>query len=165
MKSNVNCNYNFNTSNNLCINCGIPLDAEYFDQSGIAETPAKVGESIVLTQFTLHPQYCGVLEYFSQYTDLFFKDQSQIETPGLEWILLINNRPLYPYLNFKIILNPWGFGCFPVNIRLDENATIEFKVRKINNDINSDVQITRVGGRIMGRYWYNSAYGTRMQQK
>ena len=72
-------------TDNCCMICGIPLDAEYFDVSGFVgeeeipadpelqllhpRTPTR-GEQKVLASFQLHPQYCGVLTYFSQYTDL-----------------------------------------------------------------------------------------------
>ena len=52
-------------------------------------------------------------------------------------------------------MNPWGFGSFQVAIRLDESATIEFVVRRRFANSNG---IKKVGGRIVGRYWYNTAY-------
>jgi hypothetical protein len=139
----------------LCPMCGITLDSEYFDESGVVEAP-KVGEAIVLARFELPPQYCGVLEYFSQFTDEQARNASAIKTPGFLWTILVNNRPLYPYLNFDRILNPWGYGSFQVSIRLDENATVEFVVRRVSN---AAPNITQVGGRVLGRYWYNAAYG------
>jgi hypothetical protein len=138
-----------------CPMCGIPLDSEYFDESGVVDLP-NVGESIVLARFELPPQYCGVLEYFSQFTDEHAGNPSRIATPGVLWMLLVNNRPLYPYLNFDRIVNPWGYGSFQIAIRLDDSATIEFAVRRVNNATSA---ITQVGGRIVGRYWYNAAYG------
>jgi len=147
------------TRHTLCNICGIPMDAEHFDESGVAGVPAP-GEDVILARFTLHPQYCGVLNYFVQFTDLFFKNPSQIETPGLQWLLLTNNRPLFPYVKVDKILNPWGFTCIPVAIRLDENATIEFVVRNAGAGAAENGEaITKVGGRIVGRYWYNHAYG------
>src|SRR5262249_48027223 len=138
-----------------CPMCGVPLDSEYFDESGVVEAP-KVGEAIALARFELPPQYCGVLEYFSQFTDDHARNSSEIKTPGLLWMILVNNRPLYPYLNFDRIVNPWGYGSFQVSIRLDENATVEFVVRRVSN---ATPNITQVGGRILGRYWYNAIYG------
>lgn len=146
-------NFSGDTANALCTACGIPVEAQYFDESGIANLPGP-GESVVLAHFDLHPQYRGVLNYFVQFTDLFGKDNSQIETPGLEWLLLINNRPLFPYLKLDRILNPWGCSSFPIAIRLDENAKVEFVVRNVGGSA-----ITKVGGRIMGRYWFNADYG------
>jgi hypothetical protein len=155
---------NLETRNNarLCTTCGIALDSEYFDESGVEEiqegevlTP---GQEKVLATFELPPQYCGVLEYFSQFTDLHAKDPSEIRTPDIQWRISINRRPLYPYLTLDRIVNPWGYGSFPVSIRLDENARVEFIVRRISKGSSPRI-IRRIGGRIMGRYWYNAAYG------
>jgi hypothetical protein len=143
----------------LCSNCGIPLDSQYFDESGVADAP-PLGKDVVLAHFELQPQYCGVLEYFFQFTDLQAEHPSRIETPGLEWMILLNNRRLYPYIKLNLIVNPWGYGSLPIAIRLDENATVEFVVRRVSSvdTVAGDV-INRVGGRIVGRYWYNAAYG------
>jgi hypothetical protein len=143
----------------LCTLCGIPLDAEYFDESGVADVPLA-GKEVVLARFELPPQYCGVLMYFSQFTDLHARDHSEIRTPGLEWRVLSNNRPLYPYLSLDRIVNPWGYVGFPVAIRLDESSTMAFVVRGVSSESSRTGNvITRVAGRIMGRYWYNTAYG------
>jgi hypothetical protein len=143
----------------LCIHCGIPLDSQYFDDSSVVDAPPP-GKDVVLAQVELPPQYCGVLEYFSQFTDLHAKDPSQIETPGLEWRILLSNRPLYPYIKLGRIVNLWGYGGFPIAIRLDESSTVELVVRRVSSSdtVSGDV-IKRVGGRIVGRYWYNAAYG------
>jgi len=138
----------------VCTNCGIPLDAQYFDESGMQDRPS-FGDTIVLASFQLQPQYCGVLEYFAQYVGQRNRGLSVAETPGLEWTIQVNGSPLYPYTGVEIIVNPWGVGGFPVNIRLSENALVEFVVRATQ----SVQTITRVGGRIMGRFWYNSGYG------
>lgn len=140
---------------NLCAMCGIPLDAQYFDDSKVAAAPA-VGREVLLARFELPPQYCGVLKYFAQFTDAYGKDPSRIHTPGLQWLILINRRPLYPYTNLDRIVNPWGNGSFEVSIRLDENSTVEFQVRRISDEA---PEVATVGGRILGRYWYNAAYG------
>jgi hypothetical protein len=137
----------------LCSSCGIPADSEYFDESGVDDAP-KAGRSLVLATFVLPPQYCGVLQYFAQYTDLFAGNVAEIETPGLVWTIVSNGRPLYPYVQLSRILNPWGYGSFPIAVRLDDNATVEFVVRGVGP---SPVQ--KVGGRLVGRYWYNVAYG------
>jgi hypothetical protein len=140
------------------------LDSEYFDESGVTETEKAdqeevltPGEEKVLASFELPPQYCGVLEYFSQFTDVHAKEPEQIRTPDIQWRISINRRPLYPYLTLDRIVNPWGYGSFPVSIRLDENARVEFIVRRISKG--RSPHIKRIGGRIMGRYWYNAAYG------
>jgi hypothetical protein len=138
-----------------CPMCGTRLDSEYFDESGVVPAP-EVGDAVVLARFELPPQYCGVLEYFSQFTDEHAGNPAKISTRGLLWTILVNHRPLYPYLNFDRIVNPWGYGSFQISIRLDDSATIEFVVRRVNDTAPG---ITEVGGRIVGRYWYNAAYG------
>jgi len=155
----------------LCAMCRIPLDSQYFDESRITEPPGA-GSEVVLARFQLPPQYCGVLEYFAQFTDAQARDQTQVETPGLEWSLLSNGRPLFPYLKFDRILNPWGNGCFQVYVRLDEGATVEFVVRGVTDVSAAGEEPTvenpsprRVGGRILGRYWYNAAYGDVVRRK
>jgi hypothetical protein len=93
--------------------CGIPLDAEYFDVSGFVrdeEIPGK-GEHKVLASFQLHPQYCGVLTYFSQYTDKYAEDNAKIQKRGYEWLILQSGKPLYPYTRLDLIVNPWGYNC------------------------------------------------------
>ena len=100
-------------------------------------------------RFELRPQHCGVLEYIAQFTDLFACDCKQIETAGIEWAILENNRPLYPYLGLRWILNPWGYGSFPVAIRLSENAVVEFVVRGIGG-LAGGPKVKRIGGRILG---------------
>ncbi len=142
----------------LCASCGIPADAEYFDDAKIWEAPG-LGRSIVLATFSLPSQYCGVLQYFSQYTDLFAKNVANVETPGIEWIILLNGRPLYPYVNLKHVVNPWGYGSFPVAIRLEDSSTLEFMVRGVS--LSSGAKPERVGGRLVGRYWYNHSYSDR----
>ena len=137
-----------------CPLCGIPLDSQYFDDSKVAPAPG-VGQQVVLARFELPTQYCGVLRFFAQFTDAHAKDPSQIATPGLQWLILVNKRPLYPYVSFEHIVNPWGNGSFEVSLRLDESATLELVVRRLNDD----ADVTQVGGRLMGRYWYNPIYG------
>jgi hypothetical protein len=146
----------------LCRICGLPLDSQHFDASSISPIPVR-GRQAVLARFELAPQYCGHFENFSQFTDLHARDHSQIQTPGLRWLILVNNRPLDPYLDLQHIINPWGYGSFPVNIRLDLEAKVEFVVRNEGYDLDTGNQnrlrIHFVGGRIVGRYWYNPAYG------
>ena len=150
------------TAQTICVNCGVPVDSQHFDESGFAPAP-KPGSRVVLARFALPPQYCGVLEYFSQFTDAFTLSPSQVETPGLEWVLAVNGRPLYPYVSFSAILNPWGFGSFPVHIRLEEGAVVEFAVRGLA--ASGPPSVSRVGGRILGRYWYNPVYGDPVRQR
>lgn len=136
----------------LCTNCGIPQDSEYFDVSGFADVPPVNSDAVVLARFNLHHQYCGVLEFFSQYSDVFFRDPSQVETPGLQWLLLVNGRPLYPYVDMESILNPWGVGSFGIRLRLPEAARVEFSVRRTGNPA---LTVRRVGARLSGRYWFS----------
>jgi hypothetical protein len=107
----------------------------------------------VLARFELPLQYCGVLEYFSQFTNLLAANPGTIDTPGLEWSILANGRPLAPYLPVQRILNPWGYTGYPIGVRLEESSTIELVVRNLNSAIN------QVGGRIAGRYWYDVTEG------
>ena len=78
-------------------------------------------------------------------------------------MLLVNNRPLFPYVKkLDYILNPWGYGSFPMAIRLDESTTVEMVVRGVKpkkKDAEEPEKGPTVGGRIMGRFWYNPAYG------
>ena len=151
------------TASGLCSACGIPLDSQYFDDSSVQKFPA-LGEEVVLARFDLPAQYCGVLQYFAQYTDTFAGDASQIATPEVEWRLLVNNHALFPYINLRRIVNPWGEGSYPVNIRLDENSTLELVARGVLDDgalpgTAEVLPINLVGGRIVGRFWYNASYG------
>lgn len=187
-------------TDNCCRICGIPLDAEYFDVSGFVgegmavdkfrdlglQLPAPLprrGEQVVLASFQLHPQYCGVLTYFSQYTDLYVGDNTQILTLGFEWSILQNGKPIFPYTRLEAIVNPWGYNCLPVLVRLDENARVEFVLR--NRAIKDEFfkerpqpppepgqppppplppyPIKAFAGRIMGRYWYNDSFGGRVR--
>lgn len=155
-----------------CDICGIPVDAQYFDRSGFARIAEegedgksspllKPGEQVVLASFQMHPQYCGVLQCFAQFTDAFAGDNAQVATPGLRWTLLRNGQPVAPYEQLESIINPWGYGNYSFNIRLDEGSRIELAIQNRSwapTEIDCG-WIGTVGGRIMGRYWYNAAYG------
>ena len=174
------------SNNNSCTICGVPLDAEYFDVSGFVgrgpavepfdtettkgvkdfdvQLPGPIpgrGEQVTLASFQLHPQYCGALTYFSQYTDLYTGDNTKILTPGFEWIITQNGKPIFPYTRLESILNPWGYNCLPVAVRLDENAKIEFILRNRSISNLDKYPIKAFAGRIMGRYWYNEIFGGR----
>lgn len=140
----------------LCTACGVPFDAQYFDKSSVKLAP-RVGETVELAAFELPPQYCGVLEYFAQFTDEYALDNSKIVTHGVEWLILADGSPLFPYLSFRHIANPWGEGSFPVSVRLPEGATIKFIARGVSSE--EPGAITKVGGRLLGRFWYNATYG------
>jgi hypothetical protein len=146
----------------LCAACAAPLDSQYFDDSSVTEVPG-VGKTVVLAEFELPPQYCGVLEYFAQFTDEYERDKSLIATPGIEWLILADGSPLFPYLTLRHIVNPWGNGAFPVAIRLQENTILKFVARGVSSDITST--ITKVGGRLLGRFWYNAEHGDVAQRR
>jgi hypothetical protein len=153
------------TSTGLCNSCGIPLDSQYFDDSSVQMKP-ELGDEVVLARFELPPQYCGVLQYFAQFTDAFGDNAANIATPGIEWRLLVNNHSLFPYMNLRRIINPWGYGSYSLNIRLDEDSIIELLARGVVDDESlkdskAADPITSVGGRIVGRFWYNECYGGR----
>ena len=142
-----------------CAGCGIPVDSQYFDDSTMAEPP-DVGSEVVLARFELPAQYCGVLQYFSQFSDAHGRDLANVFTPGLEWRILVNNHALFPYIGLRHIINPWGFCSYPVNIRLDEASTVELVVRGVVDPLTGIApRVDVVGGRIAGRYWYNASYG------
>jgi hypothetical protein len=150
------------TPSGLCAACGMPVDSQYFDDSTVQPAP-DVGEELVLARFDLPAQYCGVLQYFTQFTDAFGKDASQISTPTIEWKVLVNNHALFPYVKLRHIVNPWGYGSYAVNIRLDEGATVELVARGVERGSSTGLpageDVTVVGGRLVGRFWYNPAYG------
>ena len=148
----------------ICEICGIPRDASYFDESRIfqldpnsQDNPLKnTGQEISLARYELHRNYCGVLMSFAQFT----KDSagnSPITTPGYQWQIRCNGQPRDPYLTFDHIINPWGYGGFPIQLRLEEGCVVELVIRNLGAS-GADV-LTQVGGRITGRYWYNTIYG------
>lgn len=158
--------------NDRLFSCNIPVDADYFDVSGIVgisdffdlnlpEGLPRRGEQRVLASFQLHPQYCGVLTHFAQFTDVNATDNSQILTPGFEWIISQNGKPLFPYMKLEMIINPWGCNCLPVLVKLDENARVEIAIRNRSITDVENYPIKAFAGRIMGRYWYNSGFGGR----
>ncbi len=145
---------------NLCQVCSVPLDAGYFDVASIKTAPG-VGQDVELARYELHPQYCGALLYFMQYAEeAATKKQVISNTPGYEWLILCNNQPRAPYLPTSLILNPWGANALPIDLRLEEGCTLRFVVRKVTpvaGDI--EVKLSQVGGRLLGRSWYNTIYG------
>ena len=147
-------------SSGLCVNCGIPIDSQRFDESSIATIP-EVGNEIVLASFDLPAQYCGSLEHVSQFTDLNMRRPDQVDSPGLEWTLLANGRALSPFSRLTHILNPWGFGSYRMDQRLDDSAHIELIVRRTAERTarQPQLRVRDVGGRIVGRYWYNRGFG------
>jgi hypothetical protein len=144
---------------NICHICGIPQDAGFFDESNIKAAPKK-GEEIVLAGYEVHRNYCGLLMYFAQFTDRYASDPTKVETPGYQWQIRCNGQPRDPYLTFKHIINPWGLSGFPLYLRLEEGCTLEFVIRNLGDDPDDPANtLTTVGGRILGRTWYNTIYG------
>jgi hypothetical protein len=144
----------------VCERCGLAADARHFDASGVVDLPQR-GRETLLARVELASQYCGVLEFFSQYTDEQARHPAEIETPGLQWLILLNRQVLAPYENLQRIVNPWGFGSFQFHARLPEGATLEFVVRR-RLDGQDLPNIRRLGGRLVGRSWYDASYGGRM---
>jgi hypothetical protein len=138
----------------VCQACGIPQDAGFFDASNISDAPA-LGQEIVLAQYQLHRNYCGMLLYFAQFTDEYAGDATKVTTPGLQWQIRCNGQPRDPYLTFDRIINPWGLSGFPIFLRLEEGCALEFAVRNVG----SSRGVAKVGGRLLGRYWYNTDHG------
>lgn len=146
----------------MCHICGIPSDAGVFDESNIIDLDQPVaalgpGQELVLARYQLHRNYCGILLHFAQFTDQHAADPRQVQTPGYQWLIRSGGQPLDPYLQFDHIKNPWGSDGLPINLRLGEGAVIELVIRNVNAQ--RDQQLGLVGGRIMGRFWYNIVYG------
>ena len=150
---------------NVCHVCGVPQDAGYFDVASIQDAPG-FGKNLNATEvevarYQLNPQYCGTLLYFMQYAELA-ETQRQVfpKTPGYEWVILCNNQPRAPYLPTSLILNPWGFNSLPIHLRLEEGCTLRFVVKKVSPPgSEEEVKLSQVGGRLLGRTWYNTIYG------
>lgn len=148
----------------VCAVCGIPADAAYFDSSRIVAAP-PAGSEALLAEYTLHSNYCGELQYFAQFTDTFAADPTQASTPGLEWQIRSDGEPLAPWLTFTHIINPWGMAGFPLRVRLREGCHLEFVVRATavsgGGDVTAIPLARLVGGRLLGRVWYNPQFGGR----
>jgi hypothetical protein len=140
------------------LNCGIPADSQYFDDSSISISP-DLNQTVTLAQFELPAQYCGVLEHFSQFTDVQSSKHSEIETPGFRWQIRANKQPLFPYHDFSLVLNPWGYNSFPINIRLPQATELELVISRVAVGGSKGQKIKLVGGRLQGRFWYNQAFG------
>ena len=148
-----------------CHVCGIPADASYFDDSSIAQAPDGDNREVVLAKYELHPNYCGELQYFAQFTDAYAVTPAAVETPDLEWQIRNDGQPLAPWLAFRRIINPWGLSGFPIHIRLKEASLTELVVRFVRPDdivlLSGLPPVTLVGGRLLGRFWYNTNFGGR----
>jgi len=143
---------------NVCHVCGVPVDAGYFDVASIKAAPGNVGAEVEVARYELNPQYCGTMLYFTQYAEeSVTKRQVLSITPGYEWLILCNNQPRAPYLPTDLILNPWGYNALPIHLRLEEGCTLRFVVRRIAQA--GAIELSQVGGRLLGRSWYNTIYG------
>ena len=149
----------------VCDVCGIPADASYFDDSSIVDLSTVTGPEVVLAKYELHPNYCGELLYFAQFTDAYAANSVNVVTPNVQWQIRSDGQPLAPWLTFDRIINPWGLTGFPIHIRLREGCLLEFVVRVtapvIEIALFTPAQVNVVGGRLLGRFWYNPAFGGR----
>jgi hypothetical protein len=154
-------------TSNTCATCGIPWDAGYFDESRIIDLrvrPLEIGEELTLVSYQLHRNYCGILLGFAQFTDQYAQNNSQILTAGYQWQVRVNGRPRDPYLTLDHILNPWGQTDQPIRLRLEESGLVEMVLSRsgpLASDSDNNPLIRFVGGRITGRYWYNTDFGGR----
>ncbi|MEO8134766.1 MAG: hypothetical protein ABI831_12400 [Betaproteobacteria bacterium] len=145
---------------NACQICGVPGDAGYFDVASFQSAPATAGDEVELARYALHSQYCGALLSFVQFAEEETPPRQVIsQTPGYEWTILCNNQPLSPYLPTTLILNPWGYNAFSVHLRLAEGCVVRLVVRKVTPLAGPGVTLSQVGGRLIGRTWYNANYG------
>lgn len=142
---------------NTCQICGVPLDANYFDNASIKAAPRNPGDEVEVARYALHPQYCGILLYFAQYAEPENFERKLVETPGYQWLVLCNNQPRDPYLPTSLILNPWAENNLPVHLRLEEGCVVRLVVRRTTTS--PGPLLIKVGGRLQGRYWYNNIYG------
>lgn len=146
----------------LCEICGIPADANYFDDSKIVSWPDDVDE-VVIASYQLPRGYCGVLHYFAQFTDTHADDAKAVDTPDIHWQIRCDGHPRDPYHSFNRIINPWGLSGFPIHLRLEEGSLVELVARNVapsSTHLHSTAApVSKVGGRLLGRYWYNPIYG------
>ena len=147
-----------------CHVCGIPADASYFDDSSIAKAPDENSLEVVLAKYELHPNYCGELQYFAQYTDAYAASPAAVETPDLEWQIRSDGQPLAPWLTFRRIINPVG------SIGVSDSPAPEGRLshraggsvcRQEIIRLSRPTPVTQVGGRLLGRFWYNTNFGGR----
>lgn len=141
----------------VCHVCGVPADAGFFDESSITKPPVDRGSEVILARYPIHRNYCGMLMYFSQFTDRYAADPTSVETPGYRWEIRRDGQLLAPYRDFAEIINPWGLAGFPLSVRLDQGSVLEFAIRNIGPAPGDQLQL--VGGRIIGRYWYDTRFG------
>jgi hypothetical protein len=162
---------------NVCLNCGIPIDAGIFDDSAIINitTPGEAspgrpqasllpGEALELARFDLSPEHCGVLLSFAQYTDQYATSVKNVLTPGYLWEIRYDDQPLAPWLRFDRVINPWGLAGFPMAVRLQPESRLRLMIHN-QNVPPTDAQhwLRQVGGRLVGRYWFDDEHAGRRQ--
>jgi hypothetical protein len=158
----------------LCTACGIPIDAGIFDDSSIINitTPGEAapgspnaslrpGESLELARFELNPEHCGTLLAFAQYTDRYAESVGNVLTPGYVWEIRCDDQPLAPWLRFDRIINPWGLAGFPLAVRLQRESTLRLSIRNQAVDPADEHWLRQVGGRLVGRYWFDHEHAGR----
>ena len=158
----------------LCASCGIPIDAGIFDDSSIINiitagvpevdsprTSLAPGESVELARYELNPEHCGTLLAFAQYTDRYAANPGNVLTPGYIWEICCDDQPLAPWLRFDRIINPWGLTGFPLTVRLPHECTLRFIVRNQAVRPEDTHWLRQVGGRLVGRYWFDQEHAGR----
>jgi hypothetical protein len=143
----------------LCASCGTAVGALWFDTIDFQDLP-RTDRLITVVRHELPRQYCGLLIGFQQYLDeREFEPAHSVETRHVQWDLRINGRPLDPYFRFNAILNRWGEAVNPVAIALEEGAALEMVARFTPRPSAAGApeverEHRRIGGRLMGRYWF-----------
>ena len=148
---------------NVCQICGVPVDAGYFDVASFKDAPVGMrarrggaGALRAASRSTAAP--CSI----SPSSRKTGSDARQVisQTPGYEWIILCNNQPRAPYLPTSLILNPWGYNALPrspaIGGRMRRQSSWSEKLLLPRGRA---VTLSQVGGRLMGRSWYNTNYG------
>ena len=145
---------------NFCNICGAPLDADYFDvvQLSACACERRPGSRAGAPRAAFAVLRRAAL--FRPVRRAGRTDSRQVlsETPGYEWVILCNNQPRAPYLPTSLILSAWGLNAFPVNLRLEEGCVVRFVVRQGHASARRrrSITLSQVGGRLMGRSWYNA---------
>ena len=141
-----------------CAACGSAVDSLYFDVAGFAAVPERDG-TVILVRQEIPRQYCAVLEGFQQFVPPELLPDGPVETRLIQWSIRANGRPLDPYTGFHALLNRWGEPWNRVAINLEEGTMLELVARFLAPPRTRDTSL-RVGGRLMGRYWFDDPYGT-----
>ena len=85
---------------------------------------------------------------------------SDLEYPRLRMVHPLQQPAAGTLPPHSLILNPWGYNALPIHLRLEEGCTLRFVVRKVTPAAGeTEVKLSQVGGRLLGRTWYNTIYG------